>query len=169
MKRTSIRKKFLLGIIVFAIVLILGLSLLVAQRQFIIAKNNASEKAFSYARLAAKLIDGDRISGYLETGKKDQYYQQILHCLNEAQLQAGLKYYYVFVPFEKDLVYIWDAQNLEGACDLGDREDYMQGGKEAVEKDCDPDAISEIANSWGSFIPECCVRNHHAMIYFLID
>ena len=134
MKRTSIRKKFLLGIIVFAIVLILGLSLLVAQRQFIIAKNNASEKAFSYARLAAKLIDGDRISGYLETGKKDQYYQQILHCLNEAQLQAGLKYYYVFVPFEKDLVYIWDAQNLEGACDLGDREDYMQGGKEAVEK-----------------------------------
>ncbi len=38
-------------------------------------------------------------------------------------------------------------------------------GKEAVEKtDGDRDAISELANAWGSYIPDWNVRNHHALI-----
>ena len=39
--------------------------------------------------------------------------------------------------------------------------------KEAVEKSGDPDAISELANAWGSYIPDWCVRNHHALIAWL--
>ena len=38
-------------------------------------------------------------------------------------------------------------------------------GKEAVEKsDGDRDAVSELANAWGSYMPDWNVRNHHALI-----
>ncbi len=41
----------------------------------------------------------------------------------------------------------------------------VKHGKEAVEKTGgDPDAISELANAWGSYIPDWNVRNHHALI-----
>ena len=42
------------------------------------------------------------------------------------------------MPFEDDLVYIWDADALKSdeteidACELGYREEYMEGGKEAT-------------------------------------
>ena len=41
--------------------------------------------------------------------------------------------------------------------------------KEAVESSGDPDAISELANAWGSYIPDWCVRNHHALIAWFSD
>jgi tetratricopeptide (TPR) repeat protein len=43
-------------------------------------------------------------------------------------------------------------------------------GKEAVEKSGgDRDAISELANAWGSYIPDWNVRNHHALIEWFSD
>ena len=43
-------------------------------------------------------------------------------------------------------------------------------GKEAVEKTGgDRDAVSELANAWGSYIPDWNVRNHHALIEWLSD
>lgn len=88
--------------------------------------------AFSYARTAAEYIDGDRVLTYLENNQEDAYYRQVLEFLNASRKQMYVKYYYVFVPYEDNLVYIWDADYDEGACPLGWREDYMEGGKEAV-------------------------------------
>ena len=43
-------------------------------------------------------------------------------------------------------------------------------GKEAVEKTGGGhDAISELANAWGSYIPDWNVRNHHALIAWFAD
>ena len=43
-------------------------------------------------------------------------------------------------------------------------------GKEAVEKTGgDRDAVSELANAWGSYIPDWCCRNHHALIEWFSD
>ena len=43
-------------------------------------------------------------------------------------------------------------------------------GKEAVEKTGgDRDAVSELANAWGSYIPDWNVRNHHALIGWFSD
>ena len=43
-------------------------------------------------------------------------------------------------------------------------------GKEAVEKsDGDRDAVSELANAWGSYMPDWNVRNHHALIAWFAD
>ena len=43
-------------------------------------------------------------------------------------------------------------------------------GKEAVEKSGgDRDAVSELANAWGSYMPDWNVRNHHALIEWFSD
>ena len=46
----------------------------------------------------------------------------------------------------------------------------VENGREAVEKtDGDPDAVSELANAWGSYIPDWNIRNHHALIAWYSD
>ena len=46
----------------------------------------------------------------------------------------------------------------------------VEHGKIAVEKTGgDRDAISELTNAWGSYIPDWCVRNHHALIAWFSD
>ena len=101
---------------------------------------NCRTTAYAYTKSAAELIDGDKIAHYLETEEKDEYYYEILDFLNSFRLNTDIQYYYVFVPFEDDLVYIWDANALKPGetaedvdfCELGYREEYMEGGKEAT-------------------------------------
>ena len=46
----------------------------------------------------------------------------------------------------------------------------VETGKEAVEKSRgDRDAVSELANAWGSYIPDWGIRNHHALIAWFSD
>ncbi len=46
----------------------------------------------------------------------------------------------------------------------------VEHGKVAVEKTGgDSDAVSELTNAWGSYIPDWNVRNHHALIDWLSD
>ena len=46
----------------------------------------------------------------------------------------------------------------------------VKHGKTAVEKTGgDRDAISELANAWGSYQPDWCARNHHALIAWFSD
>ena len=69
--------------------------------------------AYTYTKSAAEMIDGDKIAGYVETGEKDEYYYEVLHFLNAFRLNTDIQYFYVFVPCEEDLVYIWDANALK--------------------------------------------------------
>ena len=45
----------------------------------------------------------------------------------------------------------------------------VRHGKEAVEMTGDREAVSELANAWGSYIPDWCIRNHHALIEWYSD
>ena len=46
----------------------------------------------------------------------------------------------------------------------------VEHGKVAVEKtDGDAEAVSELANAWGSYMPDWNVRNHHALIEWFSD
>ncbi|MBR3126475.1 MAG: PP2C family protein-serine/threonine phosphatase [Mogibacterium sp.] len=131
-RRTSLNKKVLRSIVLFAVVLVIATGALVCVQYYYSQKQHYSEQAFDFARTAAKLIDGDRVLGYVETGEKDDYYYEILDFLNATQYETDLKYYYVFVPYEDDLVYVWDAINVQGACDLGHHEEYMSKESKAA-------------------------------------
>ena len=46
----------------------------------------------------------------------------------------------------------------------------LEFGKKAVEETCgDADAVSELADAWGSYIPDWNLRNHHALIEWFSD
>ena len=133
-KRHKLQNTVLLSFTVLAIVLILIISAVVGTQYVEKEMENSRTTAYAYTKSAAELIDGDTIARYLETEEKDDYYYEILDFLNSFQKNANIQYYYVFVPFEDDLVYIWDAnaENAEGSCELGYHEEYMEGGKEAT-------------------------------------
>lgn len=131
-RKTSLNKKILNSIVLFALVLVIATGALVCIQFYYSQVRNYSSQAFDFARTAANIIDGDRVLGYVETEEKDDYYYEILDFLNVTQYETDLKYYYVFVPYENDLVYVWDAVNVEGACDLGQHEKYMSAESKAA-------------------------------------
>jgi len=131
-KKTSLNKKVLESIVIFAVVLIITTGALVCIQYYYNQVSNYSKQAFDFARTAANVIDGDRVLGYVETEEKDDYYYEILDFLNVTQYETNLKYYYVFVPYEDDLVYVWDAVNVQGACELGQHEKYMSEESKAA-------------------------------------
>jgi sigma-B regulation protein RsbU (phosphoserine phosphatase) len=137
-KHRKLQSTVMLSFMVLAIVLILIISLVVGDRYIRNEMENCRTTAYTYTKSAAEMIDGDKIAGYVETGKKDEYYYEVLHFLNAFRLNTDIQYFYVFVPCEEDLVYIWDANALKAdeteidACDLGYREEYMDGGKEVA-------------------------------------
>ena len=137
-KRHKLQNTVLLSFTILAVVLVLVISFVVGDRYIRGEMENCRTTAYAYTKSAAELIDGEKIAHYLETGEKDEYYYEILDFLNSFRLNTDIQYYYVFVPFENDLVYIWDANALKpdetevDACELGYREEYMEGGKEAT-------------------------------------
>ena len=132
-KRHTLSGKLAVGYALFAIILIFCICFTVGHRYWNERMEEYRLLAYSYTRTAAQYIDGDRVLGYLDTLERDAYYQQVMDFLNAARDQSDLRYYYVFVPYENDLAYVWDAGTLqEGACPLGTREEYMEGGKQAV-------------------------------------
>ena len=137
-KRHKLQNTVLLSFTILAVVLVLVISFVVGDRYIRGEMENCRTTAYAYTKSAAELIDGDKIAHYLETGEKDEYYYEILDFLNSFRLNTDIQYYYVFVPFEDDLVYIWDANALKpdetevDACELGYHEEYMEGGKEAT-------------------------------------
>ena len=137
-KHHKLQNTVLLSFTILAVVLVLVISLVVGDRYIKGEMENCRTTAYAYTKSAAELIDGDTIAHYLETEEKDEYYYEILDFLNSFRLNTDIQYYYVFVPFENDLVYIWDANALKpdetevDACELGYHEEYMEGGKEAT-------------------------------------
>ena len=144
-RKHSLKKSVMTGIVVLAVILTVGTNLIVGLQYRDRKIEDSSDLAFSYTRAAAEFIDGDSIQRYLETNTKDPYYEEVMAFLNSFQLNTNLKYYYVFVPMENDLIYIWDAEHYEGACPLGYHEEYMVGGKEAVRDVYRTDPIEEIS------------------------
>ena len=153
MKKRKLSTKVIFAVVIFALLIIVATcgSVVVRYRKDIMKRY--SDQGFAYARTAAAYIDGDTIKKYLETGQKDAYYEEIENFLNASQENSNLKYYYVYVPRENDLIYIWDANKDEGACELGDHENYMEGGKEvsfaAFQKDPAEQVLISMDETYG--------------------
>lgn len=153
MKKRKLSTKVILAVVFFSLLIIVATCLSVVLRYRKDIMERYSSQGFAYAKTAAAYIDGDTIKKYLDTGQKDAYYDEIESFLNASQENSALKYYYVYVPCEDDLIYIWDANKDEGACDLGDHEDYMEGGKEvsfaAFQKDPEEQVLISMDETYG--------------------
>lgn len=125
MKKTKIGNRILGAVAIFVLVIIVLTSIFVCTRYYLLAIDDYTSEAYSFSRMAADYIDGDTIKKYYLNGEKDDYYYDVLDYLNVAQKESEILYYYVFVPRENDVVYIWDANTAGNACELGYSEAYM--------------------------------------------
>lgn len=124
-----LQPKMTAGLIVMAIVLIISTTLTMSLLYRNHMEEQYSDIAFNQASIAAQFIDGDSISRYYQTGEKDDYYQEVYNQLLIMKENMGLKYFYVVVPEEEKMVYIWDVGEEEGVCDLLDSDAYYGDGK----------------------------------------
>lgn len=154
-KQKTLGKKLTIISVWFAVIAIIVATAFVAPYRYFTEMEECRETAYSYALTASKLIDGDKAIHYLdpenfdENGRPiyttDLYYDTIETYLNTTQAEYNLmKYFYVFVPNEQTVTYIWDAENEAGACQLGETEEYMIGGRAAVEKAFNTHPVMEL-------------------------
>ena len=117
-KNKTLTGKVIRGVILVVEFMMVILCIGITIRYYFETKSTYKKNAFGLTRTAAEYIDGDTIQKYLDTNEKDEYYENVLKYLRSAQNGANLKYYYVFVPTEDDVIYVWDADNNPGYCEL---------------------------------------------------
>lgn len=125
-KKRSLGTKVVQIVLLFSLLIIIAASTVVS----VMYRSNIMEKysqlGRNYVMAAAAYINGDTVKGYLETGETDDYYEEVETYLEITSDHSELKYLYVYIPTEEDLIYVWDS----GECELGDHEGYMEGGKD---------------------------------------
>ena len=99
-----------------------------------ISGESYEKTSYSLTHLFSKYIDGDKTSEYFRTGKKDAYYKQVQDFLCLMKSESKMKYVYVFVPLDDEVVYIWDTDSKSGGNALGIRQAYEEDFKEAAMK-----------------------------------
>ena len=126
--------RFLRALIILAIAICVFVSATVVVLYYKTQLDEYGKTSFSYAKMAATYIDGDRIQGYVDSGVKDEYYQQVQEFMDAVKGQSDMWYYYVFVHDGDELIYVWDAYTEDGMNQLGDREAYRGWARKAVEE-----------------------------------
>lgn len=126
--------KFIIGLLVLGVGLSVVVSIVIANYYRSSMEEYYSKVAFNEAEIAADTIDGDKIAGYAKTLEKDDYYYQINDYLLKIKNTVGLEYFYVVIPEEEQMYYIWDAGTEEegGICELGTYEDYYGDGHQIM-------------------------------------
>lgn len=135
-KKLHLQPKLLLGLVAMAALLMAILAPAISQLYRARMEEYYSRLAFGQASVAASYIDGDSIERYYRTGEKDAYYDEVHSFLQNIREHMDLKYYYVVVPEDEVMVYIWDAgvPGQDGVCNLGDTDAYYGGGNELMHK-----------------------------------
>ena len=129
MKKRGIRAKIIIRLFLFAVVIVVLTGVLTGYRYYRLKIQEYTDIVYGYLRSASDIIDGDRIEGYVESQTPDEYYDYVLKYLTSTQQETDLNLFYVFVPYEDDLVYVWQTDEDPYSW-LGYRENYMDGGKE---------------------------------------
>ena len=103
-KTGRLANRTIMRMLMLALVLIVGIGAAVASIFWQKSLQTYADFSYSYTRMAADFIDGDKVSEYVETGKTDDYYNEISRLLNVIAEDAGLRYLYVVIPQENGML-----------------------------------------------------------------
>lgn len=133
-RKGRLQFKFLLGLMAMTAVLMAALSFVITGQYRRSMEEYYTKLAFDQAKIAAEYVDGDTINGYAQTLETDGYYDEVSRFLLYIKETIGIKYFYVVIPREDRMYYIWDVGRAgeEGVCHLGDTDDYYGGGREIM-------------------------------------
>ena len=124
--------------IALGLILVVGIGLAVGFQFFRVNASMYESFALSYAEQASKNIRGEDVLRYMETGKTDYRYEETRKMLAKSAASANIRSFYVVVPEEEELVYIWDVKGTANSEDKSvpagflERRDYLRNEKQPV-------------------------------------
>jgi len=147
MKRTKKNKlstKLMVGVLLFALFILICTSAAVGIYSSNVEIKELTANAFAISRSGARMINGDRVRDYMtvtdikENGDKiyycDEYYKEVLNFLNAIQDENDfVMYYYVCVPVDEGLFFIWDSTSSKNPLPQGFIEDIQPKERKAAE------------------------------------
>ena len=135
-RRKKIGLRLLAGMLLFATAIFVLTTLGTSLWMWGESSAQTTEYAYSYAKTTAQLLDGDKIKDYYQTHQKDDYYEQANSFLIHGFNNQSIKYLYVFVPEENNIVYIWDGLDPTGVlAELGETDEYSdENEKETIKR-----------------------------------
>lgn len=134
----GIQGKFVLLFSVLTLLLISAIGYATYKLSFKQVETQYENLAKSTVEMAAELVNGDSIAGYLANGK-DTEYEAVYKMLQNLKINYGLKYLYVFIPdtTENNAVYIFDiykdGDNSALVASLGESTGYIDTYDLAIE------------------------------------
>ena len=123
-KRGKLGVRLFWGLILFAIMITLLITIVTSFWVWGSEVADLSTMVVGFARVASTFIKSDTIEKYYKEGTTDEYYDEVQVFLTSQAESFGLEYYYIFVPEENRIVYIWDSGNKAHVSALGDTEPY---------------------------------------------
>ena len=134
-QKYSLRRRVWLWLVSMGIALIVIANTSVAIEQFMSYSKRIESQAYSYAKTAASHVDGDQIVRYVQTMETDEEYEDIRRLLIDTQKNVSImEYYYICVPQEDRFLYVWDSDESDTSCGLGDTEAYEEADRIGVER-----------------------------------
>lgn len=126
-----IQRRFLLRILFLLLLLGVAFGIAVPSYYRSSMEQKYSDAAYSYAHIAANLVDGDSIATYASTLQMDEAYEKTQKKLDYMRDASGIKYLYIAIPKEKECMYIWAANGnmTNWKENLGYTDEYYQGGE----------------------------------------
>ena len=133
----GLRGKFAISLAVMLGVVGVAIGVFVANDARMQYERGYAEWALLVGKSMAKGIDGERIRDYLETGRKDAYYEDVRKLLAHLKEESDSKYLFVIVPQGDEFVYVWDVGDptVESVRDLGEREDDFEADEIRLYRD----------------------------------
>ena len=141
--KKGIQRKVIIRLFLFSAIIVIFAGALTGYGYYRIRIDQYRDLVYGYLHTASDLIDGDRIEGYIKTEEPDEYYNDILKYLTLTRNETAMQLFYVFVPYEDDLVYVWQTDEHPYEW-LGKHENYMDGGKETRDMTFRKDPVQEI-------------------------
>ena len=161
MKKRRLQKTVLISYAIYALVMILCIGTVVVVQDVRTKNKEIKTTAFSFVKTAADLIDGDTIENYYQTGQTDEYYQQVRQMLQANLDNSDLVSFYVAIPRDNDVYFLWDTSKTESGYPLGTCENYdvyAEGAKEFLQQVYTQDPPEEIITGYenGTYIATAC-------------
>ncbi|MCR4764205.1 MAG: SpoIIE family protein phosphatase [Lachnospiraceae bacterium] len=124
MKKRTLGRKIIRGMIALAVVLIAGTSASVGRHFDKQVRKNYESLLYSATGTIASYVEGYLLPYYLEMGEEDAYYWEIQEFLTSLRGQSYIESLYIVVPREDGIVYIWES------CDRPEEEQSLGGIEE---------------------------------------
>ncbi len=123
-RRRKITTRLVWGMILFALAITLLITVFISLWVWTTEMAELSQRVVAYAKVASEYIDSESVQRYYTTKEKDSYYNEVTGFLSAEAKHTNLQYYYIFIPEEHQIVYIWDAGIGNEKTEIGDIDPY---------------------------------------------